>query len=695
MIFLNPAVLIGLLAASIPVIIHLFNLRKLKKIEFSTIIFLKELQKTKIRKIKLKQWILLFLRTMIIISLVAAFARPTVEQVTLSAGSSSAKTSAVFIIDNSFSMSVISANGSYLNHAKEIADKILNEFEEGDEIAVITTDGYVNAFDDRFTNKANALKILEDIELSYVRKPLDESILKAVELIESSKNYNKEVFVYSDFQKSAFEQREIFLPTGDDIRLYLIYLSDKTANNFYVRKVEPGNQIFEKSKIVNFVSEVAGSAGSNQQSITASLFINGIRSAQRNAELTDGESIALNFEALLSQSGLLEITVEIDDDDISQDNRRFSSLLIPEKIKILLLSDTNSDFVFVRTALRGSSSGVIDITEAVHSRINSFNLNDYDAVFLSAAGDMNVKKIKDYLNAGGNVILFPSSSLSLEGFKNITGNLGINLNSTMIDISAADIGAAVFDKIDFAHPVFSDLFEMRKQQIESPDIFRYIKFTSIFPGAKIISLIDDSVFLCEFNLENGKVMLFNTAPVTGWSSFPLKGIFAPLMNKIVFYLSSQNKTGKNYKAGEMIDLTISSEKRGSITVIRPDGSKDFLQTDTLITKRNLTYAQTNLTGIYKFYSGDELFDFAGINIDPLESQTEYIDINVLAEIIKNKGFLGKIIEILPGENYSEQIYQSRFGIELWKYFLAAALIMALVEMLISRSSKKELASLEN
>ena len=51
MVFLNPAVLFGLLAASIPVLIHLFNLRKLKKIEFSTLAFLKELQKNKIRKI--------------------------------------------------------------------------------------------------------------------------------------------------------------------------------------------------------------------------------------------------------------------------------------------------------------------------------------------------------------------------------------------------------------------------------------------------------------------------------------------------------------------------------------------------------------------------------------------------------------------------------------------------------------------
>ena len=99
MIFLNPAVLFGLLATSIPVIIHLINLRKLNRVEFSTLAFLKELQKTKIKKVKLKQWILLALRILIIIFLVSSFARPTIESVSLAGVSSSAKTSSVIILD--------------------------------------------------------------------------------------------------------------------------------------------------------------------------------------------------------------------------------------------------------------------------------------------------------------------------------------------------------------------------------------------------------------------------------------------------------------------------------------------------------------------------------------------------------------------------------------------------------------------
>ena len=127
MTFLNPAVLFGLIAASIPIIIHLLNLRKLKKIDFSTLQFLKELQKNKIRKIKIKQWLLLALRVLIILAIVTAFARPTIVGVSIGGTTSAAKTTAVFILDDTFSMSVVDQNGSYFNQAKEAIKNILTQ----------------------------------------------------------------------------------------------------------------------------------------------------------------------------------------------------------------------------------------------------------------------------------------------------------------------------------------------------------------------------------------------------------------------------------------------------------------------------------------------------------------------------------------------------------------------------------------
>ncbi len=77
------------------------------------------------------------LRVMIILFLVTAFARPTLKGVSIGGTTSAAKTSSVFILDNTFSMSVIDQKGSYFNQAKEAIKNLIQHLQEGDDAALI------------------------------------------------------------------------------------------------------------------------------------------------------------------------------------------------------------------------------------------------------------------------------------------------------------------------------------------------------------------------------------------------------------------------------------------------------------------------------------------------------------------------------------------------------------------------------
>ena len=181
MIFLNPAILFGLLAASIPVIIHLFNLRKLKKIEFSTLTFLKELQKNKIRKIKLKQWILLALRVLIILFVVMAFARPALQSIQIGGTTSAAKTTAIFILDDTFSMAVVDQKGSYFNQSKEIIKQVLSQLQEGDEVGLILVSN-LKTENKLTSNLSEFLKNVDQLDLSFASGDLNSAITKASQI---------------------------------------------------------------------------------------------------------------------------------------------------------------------------------------------------------------------------------------------------------------------------------------------------------------------------------------------------------------------------------------------------------------------------------------------------------------------------------------------------------------------------------
>ena len=119
----NPQFLYFLFAIAIPIIIHLFNLRKHKTVYFSSILFLKEVKSEKRKKNKLKQLLILLSRILTISAIVFAFSKPFIPS------EENQETSNLFIyIDNSFSMDNISEKGRLLDVAKEKGIEILENY---------------------------------------------------------------------------------------------------------------------------------------------------------------------------------------------------------------------------------------------------------------------------------------------------------------------------------------------------------------------------------------------------------------------------------------------------------------------------------------------------------------------------------------------------------------------------------------
>ncbi|HQT92411.1 MAG TPA: BatA domain-containing protein, partial [Candidatus Kryptobacter bacterium] len=135
MAFLNPLVLFGLIAAGIPVLIHLLQLKKLRQVEFSSIRFLKEIQHASARRVKLRDYILLILRTLAIAALVMAFSRPVLRGFL----GSNAKTSSVIIVDDSPSTTARNEYGEISSQIRSVASSLLNSFHAGDDASLIFT----------------------------------------------------------------------------------------------------------------------------------------------------------------------------------------------------------------------------------------------------------------------------------------------------------------------------------------------------------------------------------------------------------------------------------------------------------------------------------------------------------------------------------------------------------------------------
>jgi hypothetical protein len=698
MIFLNPAVLFGLLAASIPVIIHLFNLRKLKKIEFSTLAFLKELQKNKIRKIKLKQWILLALRVLIILFIVMAFARPALQSIQIGGTTSAAKTTAVFILDDTYSMSVVDQKGSYFNQAKEITNQIISQLQEGDEIGLVLVSNHSK--EQKLTsNFSEFIKNLDQLDLSYSSGDLNSSITKAAQLISESKNFNKEIYVISDFQKNKITNEKIKNDLSellnDKVRLYSFDLSDKDVFNLSVDELKINNQIFEKDKPVSFSVTITNNSKQDVSSAVVSLFMNDERAAQKSFDVAAGQSIIVEIEATPKTTGFIDVIAEIETDEIEQDNKRFANLFITEKINVGLFAENLNDLTFVDLALQTAGDGKYEIERKNVNQLTTQQLSKYQTIIISANAILSgAEQLRSYLGNGGGIILFPSSTNDITAYNKTLTQFNIGSSLALVGKLNSNDLKIKFDKTDFSHPVFQNIFKNEdKKKYESPELNAYYKMSST--GNQIISLIDGSSFLNEIKIVKGKVFVFNSPPVLSWNDFAVKSIFAPLMNNSVAYLSTINREQNNFIAGEDAIVNLKNSGSSQIKVVKPDKTEEFIKLDQNVNSDYLTYQNTKTAGSYKFYSGEKLIENVSINTDPTESKTDYSDKSEFDDYLKAINFSGNHTSIEKDENISQKIMQARFGSELWRYFLLVAIILTLIEMTIARNAKKDLEGIQN
>ncbi|MCL4280199.1 MAG: hypothetical protein KJZ60_11075, partial [Ignavibacteriaceae bacterium] len=384
---------------------------------------------------------------------------------------------------------------------------------------------------------SNLNKFVQEVDatnISYASGKLNNSIIKAAELIGEAKNFNKEIYVLADFQKGRLANEDEIIDLkeqlGEQVRLYTFNYSGKEVFNFGIDDLKLNTQIFEKDKPVKFEATLKNYSERTKDNLVVSLFINGERLAQQSINLNSGESKIANLEASARNFGYNDAIIEIEEDDIIQDNKRYTSFFISEKIPVLILADDVNDTKLIEAALKSvSEKGYFDITIKKTEQISGVSLNNFQVIILLSDNFGNESvKLNQFLSSGKGIIIFPPSENGSSGFNSSLNSIGITSAGSFVKLEAGQ--SIHFSETDFNHPLFENIFmDEKKKQIESPEIFSYFKINPGGKGKSIIKLQDESSFLSEYSIGDGKVLLFSSSPVFSWSDFPIKGIFAPLV----------------------------------------------------------------------------------------------------------------------------------------------------------------------
>ncbi len=688
--FLSPALLFGLLAASIPVLIHLLNLRKLKKIDFSTLHFLKLIEKQKVRRVKLVQWLLMALRVLIIMMLVLGFSRPVLQETSIPGFTSAAKTSVVMIIDDSFSMEVVDGGGSLLNKAKGVADRIISSLKDGDDARVVLTSG---RDEDAGIVKGDLIalkKFIKELEPAFVSNDLNSAVIRAAKLIEESENLNKELYIISDLQRSTLgdpkEFTDISSLIDSRVKTWVIDLKTKKTINSAVTGLKINNQVFEPGKEVSVTATIRNFSDDNINNGVVSLFVNDERGAQKSYSLEAGKITDVTLSAPVKKAGYSSLMVQIDEDDIKTDNQRYGSVYIPREFNLLMLGKKD-DLKFVRAAIEaGSFAGNMKITERDISQTGGTDFTGVNVVIVAGSGEgADLRKLKDFVNGGGGVLIFPGESTSLKGYSLLLSSLGVASPVELKKDAKALPGK--FASVSFNHPLLKEIFVTPYgNSVESPGLFTWFRLP-VGGGVDVITLADGGSFLKESKSGKGKVLTVAAPPTLASGDLPMVPIFAPFVYRSLFYLASQEPAIQGTLAGEEITVPAKKAGGGKIEITSPGGTTSYMQTGR--DGEGIRFTGTLTPGIYKFRRGEEEIDYIPVNTDSSESNTVYLGEDELKAYFASVKLKNIPAVLRAGDDFTGVVLEARSGSELWKLFLIFAIVFIAVEMYFARVRKKD------
>ncbi|ARA93901.1 hypothetical protein AWN76_012520 [Rhodothermaceae bacterium RA] len=703
MTFLNPLALFALAAAAIPLIIHLFNFRRPKKVDFSSLEFLKELQKSTMQRVRIKQWLLLVLRTLAIACLVLAFARPTLTGGLAGTLGGRAPTSVALVLDNSLSMTLRDAQGAYLDQARRIAATLIDQLEPGDEIFVVS--GADETVPAAFRNRAPALEALGGIAAQPGVPPASRLLARAGARLAEASHLNREVYLISDLQRSTLvDSAASPLPPG--VRARLIPVGQRTYANVAVTDVTVRSRIVEVGQPVRIEATLVNYGPAPVEGYVASLYLEDERVAQATADLAPNQPTTVLLTATPQRRGWLAGVVEIEDDAFAYDNLRYVTLHVPEQRRLLVVQGEDEPIEYLRLALSARLTRgrvAFEVETIPESRLAATALGGYDAVVLVGPRDLSsgeTAALARYVEGGGGLLLFPGAAARPADYDALFRALGGGRFAGFSGELGADRTVTTFDRADLEHPLFEGLFEQigtidGEARLERPDLFFALNYNpSTGTEQTLIRLSNGFPFLQEIRHGRGAALLMAVAPNLRWSDLPVRGLFIPLLYRSIYYLSAGEAVqGDRLITGEPAELRLSGvPETAPVELVGPDGEAFIPEQRSLFGAALLTLDATpRRPGIYDVRTGDRLIRRVVFNLDPRESDLRPEALpEAAARLGQAVGTEVQVLDVRGGlDRVAAALEAERTGVELWNVFLMLALGFLVAEMIVAMQWRPE------
>ena len=691
--FLNAIFLAGLAAAAIPVVIHLLQRRRLKRVEFSDLRFLAPLNQQRMRSLHIRRLLLLLLRVLIVGLTAVAMARPSLRGALSSFVPTRARSSVMLLVDTSYSMRAEGEHGTALDLARAAATDILSQLDEGDAVSLMTFDEAPHRLFRTPVRDLGAVRTrLQELQPSYRRTDWKLAVEAALADLSGAQDPNRELYVLSDFMGAGVEslQAELRQQQGD-IRVTLVPVRVEPFVNVSIEGVHIPPGAILRDDPVRVGVTARNHASDAPADCVLRLTLDGEAKGEANLRLGRGAVQTHDFTLVATQTDDIAGIAAKRVDRLPADDVSYFVLQVLSQLHVLHVygsSRTGGSF-FVGRALEpgGGARSPIALTEVEASRLSSRDLEGVQVVVVSADAALTRSQadiLADFVADGGGLCVFSAQRETADAVNALFTVLG---DTRVRGVVARTEG---FLTLADLRPT-GILAGFEAAALGTLQRVQFTRTSEVTPGPDarvVLRFTGGAAAVVEGVHGTGKFMLYAFDPATDGSDLALSPMFLPLLHRTVVYLAGE--TGRQklvYNVGERIELQIplaagGAESSGSaghdFTVTTPTGERQELEVRPVGKLALVAYEKTDTPGHYIF-SGLGRRLVRAVNVDVRESILEPIDPETIA---KHLGVEAQTLADVG--SVGQHIREARYGKELYKPIVVLVLIAMTAELLLSR-----------
>lgn len=599
MTFAHPWMLLGALAALIPLLIHLFDRRRPRPHPFGAISFVLRSQRRTASRLRLKRLLLYALRTLILVALPVALARPELKRSTPAASIVRGPAATSIVLDASLSMRYQDGGTSLFERGRQQAREALRDLlpEEPGNV-LICGPGAVGPPAASY-NRGQLRDLIDSARATFGSSDINRCLDLAAQSLEENPMPAKRLVLISDLTAHALHLNlpppTVQAANGRRQRPEVVIRDpaggkQSLPNRAVVDlKIEPAVQLGPKS--FQFTFTVRNFSPEPVKDLEAMLKIGGQVVAKGFLDIPAHGASQKTLSYRFSSGGVFTGEIAISPDNLAADDQRSFVVVVPKEIRALIVNGEPStvryrdEAFFVQAALSAPGSPVRETTKDAEAAFHDA-FDQYEIILLlnvSAPSPEVARRLADFVERGGGLFISLGDHVEPELYNKRLSDLlplALRVVKTAAEVEEpdADRKAAKLGKISADHPIFSPFTGAAREGLMSARFYRYMLLEAgsaagAANGTEVLATFEDGApAVAVARRGQGRVVLYSSTVDRDWSDFPIRTSFLPLIQRFSAFLSGSLEEREEVKAvvGKSVSLS-SPGSQGMPGVRAPSG----------------------------------------------------------------------------------------------------------------------------